>query len=80
MLKPYISSDGTGAELVALGNSNLKWQQTGQLNVALEAGFFKQQNHCKSRILSETHQKLPDRYNIGTISRFLINTGKSGNN
>ena len=39
MLKPYISSDGTGAELVALGNSNLKWQQTGQLNVALEAGF-----------------------------------------
>ena len=40
MLKPYISSDGTGAELVALGNSNLKWQQTGQLNVALEAGFL----------------------------------------
>ena len=40
MLKPYISSDGTGAELVALGNSNLKWQQTGQLNIALEAGFL----------------------------------------
>ena len=29
LMKPYFSSNATGTELVALGNSNLKWQQTG---------------------------------------------------
>lgn len=40
MLKPYISSDGTGAEMVGLGNPDLKWQQTAQMNYALEAAFL----------------------------------------
>lgn len=40
MLTPYISSDGTGAELVGLGNPDLKWQQTAQMNYALEAAFL----------------------------------------
>ncbi len=41
LLKPYLASDATGAELVGLGNPDLKWQQTDQTNVALELGWLK---------------------------------------
>lgn len=40
LLKPYISSDGTGAELVAMPNEKLKWQQTDTWNLALELGIL----------------------------------------
>lgn len=40
LMIPYLSSDGTGAELVALGNPNLKWQQTDTWNVALETSVL----------------------------------------
>ena len=40
-MKPYFSSNATGTELVALGNSNLKWQQTGTWNVGLELSLLK---------------------------------------
>lgn len=39
-LKPYLASDATGAELVGLGNPDLKWQQTDQTNIALEMGWL----------------------------------------
>lgn len=54
MLKPYVSSDGTGAELVGIGNPNLKWQQTSQMNCALETGFL--DNRITARI--EYYQKI----------------------
>ena len=41
LLKPYVSSDGTGVELVAMPNEKLKWQQTDTWNAALELGFLK---------------------------------------
>ena len=41
LMKPYFSSNATGTELVALGNSNLKWQQTGTWNVGLELSLLK---------------------------------------
>ncbi len=41
LLKPYLASDATGAELVSLGNPDLKWQQTDQTNIALEMGWVK---------------------------------------
>ncbi|WP_434802132.1 SusC/RagA family TonB-linked outer membrane protein [Gabonibacter chumensis] len=40
LLKPYLASDGTGAELVAMPNERLKWQQTDTWNVALELGLL----------------------------------------
>lgn len=40
LMVPYLASDATGTELVALGNSNLKWQQTDTWNVALEIGVL----------------------------------------
>ena len=40
LLKPYLASDGTGAELVAMPNEKLKWQQTETWNVAWELGLF----------------------------------------
>ena len=40
LMRPYLASDGTGVELVALGNTNLKWQQTGTWNIALEASLW----------------------------------------
>ena len=53
MLRPYVSSDGTGVELVGLGNPDLKWQQTAQVNLALEAGFL--DNRITARV--EYYQK-----------------------
>lgn len=41
LLKPYDSSDGTGAELVAMPNEKLKWQETDTWNIALELGLLK---------------------------------------
>ncbi|WP_294143267.1 SusC/RagA family TonB-linked outer membrane protein [uncultured Sanguibacteroides sp.] len=41
LLKPYVSSDGTGVELVAMPNEKLKWQQTDTWNLALELGILK---------------------------------------
>ena len=41
LLKPYVSSDGTGVELVAMPNEKLKWQQTDTWNLALELGVLK---------------------------------------
>ena len=41
LLKPYVSSDGTGVELVAMPNEKLKWQLTDTWNAALELGFLK---------------------------------------
>ena len=40
MLYPYLSSDGTGAEIMAMHNENLKWQTTKNTNLALELGFL----------------------------------------
>lgn len=40
LMRPYISSDATGAELVALGNRNLKWQQADTWNFRLEGSTF----------------------------------------
>ena len=40
MLLPYFSSDGTGAEIMAMHNENLKWQTTKTTNLALELGFL----------------------------------------
>ncbi len=36
LMRPYLSSDATGTELVALGNTHLKWQQTATWNVRAE--------------------------------------------
>lgn len=36
LMKPYVSSNATGAELVALGNQDLKWQQTATWNLRAE--------------------------------------------
>lgn len=41
LLKPYESSDATGAELVAMPNEKLKWQETDTWNIALELGLLK---------------------------------------
>lgn len=41
LMKPYFSSNATGTELVALGNTKLKWQQTGTWNFGLELSMFK---------------------------------------
>ena len=41
LMKPYFSSNATGTELVALGNSNLKWQQTGTWKYSLELSLLK---------------------------------------
>ncbi len=40
LLKPYVASDGTGVELVAMPNDKLKWQETDTWNLALEAGVL----------------------------------------
>lgn len=40
LLRPYLSSTGTGAELLAMSNENLKWQETNTWNVGLEAGML----------------------------------------
>lgn len=40
LLLPYLSSDGTGAEIMAMHNENLKWQTTKNTNLALELGFL----------------------------------------
>ncbi len=41
LLQPYESSDATGAELVAMPNEKLKWQETNTWNIALELGLLK---------------------------------------
>lgn len=41
LLRPYVSSDGVGAELVAMPNNKLKWQETDNWNFALELGLLK---------------------------------------
>lgn len=41
LLRPYESSDATGAELVAMPNERLKWQETDTWNIALELGILK---------------------------------------
>lgn len=41
LLQPYLASDATGVELVGLGNPDLKWQRTDQMNLALELGVLK---------------------------------------
>lgn len=40
LMRPYLSSDASGAELVALGNTQLKWQQTATWNTRLEYSLF----------------------------------------
>ena len=40
LLLPYLSSDGTGANILAMHNENLKWQTTRNTNFALELGLF----------------------------------------
>lgn len=40
LLLPYLSSDGTGASILAMHNENLKWQTTRNTNFALELGLF----------------------------------------
>lgn len=40
LLKPYYSSDATGSEIMAMPNENLKWQETRNLNLGIELGFF----------------------------------------
>ncbi len=40
LMRPYVSSDASGAELVALGNTQLKWQQTATWNTRLEYSLF----------------------------------------
>lgn len=40
LLYPYIASDGTGVQLVAMPNDKLKWQQTDTWNIAAELGFL----------------------------------------
>lgn len=40
LLRPYRSSTGTGAELLAMSNENLKWQETNTWNAGLEVGFL----------------------------------------
>ncbi len=40
LMRPYISSDATGTELVALGNKNLKWQQAATWNFRLETSLL----------------------------------------
>lgn len=54
LLQPYLASDGTGVELVGLGNPDLKWQRTDQLNVAMEMGILK--NRITARL--EYYQKI----------------------
>lgn len=41
LMKYYLSSDATGIELVALGNNQLKWQQTATWNTRLELSLLK---------------------------------------
>lgn len=41
LMKYYLSSDATGIELVALGNNQLKWQQTATWNTRLELSVLK---------------------------------------
>lgn len=41
LLKSYVSSDATGAELVAMPNEQLKWQQTDTWNITMELGILK---------------------------------------
>ena len=40
LMRPYLSSDATGTELVALGNTHLKWQQTATWNVRAELALW----------------------------------------
>ena len=40
LLHPYLASDGTGVELVAMPNEKLKWQQTDTWNIGLELGLL----------------------------------------
>lgn len=40
LLYPYLASDGTGVEIVAMPNEKLKWQQTDTWNVGLEFGVL----------------------------------------
>lgn len=40
LLYPYIASDGTGVEIVAMPNDKLKWQQTDTWNIGLELGLL----------------------------------------
>lgn len=41
LMQYYLSSDATGVELVALGNDQLKWQQTATLNNRIELSVLK---------------------------------------
>lgn len=54
LLKPYVSSDATGVELVAMPNNSLKWQETETWNIALELGLLK--NRITTRL--EYYQKV----------------------
>lgn len=40
LLYPYLASDGTGVEIVAMPNEKLKWQQTDTWNIGLEFGVL----------------------------------------
>lgn len=40
LMMPHNAFDGSGVELVGLGNSELKWQKTNQTNVGIEFGFW----------------------------------------
>ena len=40
LLKPYYSSDATGSEILAMPNEDLKWQETRNLNLGVELGFW----------------------------------------
>ena len=40
LLYPYLASDGTGVEIVAMPNEKLKWQQTDTWNFGVELGVL----------------------------------------
>lgn len=61
LLKSYQASDGSGVTLVGIANHDLKWQQTDQLNLALESGFFSNRLTLRAEVYRKTtHNTVTD--------------------
>lgn len=58
LLRPYLSSDAIGAELVAMPNKKLKWQETGTWNLGLELGFLKGRITARTEVFNKTTTNL----------------------
>lgn len=64
LMKPYLSSDVLGAQLMGLGNSDLGWSTTQTTNIGLDAGFFENRFSLQFSYYSNYTKNLLESFNI----------------